>query len=373
MTNFDFITDRSLRLLLESDYEELNKCYEAQAWKSVQVLSGSIIEAMLIDYISSGQSKSLPPKDPLKMDLADSITFCRQEGALSERSSDLCSVIRSYRNLIHPGRIIRLAEEAPQKSSASVAKALIDIIVEELSKVRISTLGLSADQLVSKLSRDPKTITIMKHLVAEMHDSERSRFLLEVAPKYHIDLIESTDWDTTSEIKRLRLVVDFLKSASSPVIRRELSNKFVSIAKQGDGDYVTQYAEIFVDFTDIDHAPAPQQEMLQILLLGFIPNNHNECSLAQFNGIQTYINANNIQNWFDSIIKSCLSSNCDSEIKNKAKSHLGYVDSQIDDELSKCIDRRIKDWIRYFEKQENEEKLEIIKDLEQDLEITRIF
>lgn len=373
MTNFDFISDRALRLLLESDYEELNKCYEAQAWKSVQVLSGSIIEAMLIDYISSGQAKSSPPKDPLKMDLADSIAFCKQEGALSDRSADLCSVIRSYRNLIHPGRIIRLAEEAPEKSSATVAKSLIDIIVEELSKVRISTLGLSADQLVSKLSRDPKTITIMKHLVAEMHDSEKNRFLLEVAPRYHIELIETDDYDPTSEIMRLRLVVDFLKSTSSSAIRKELSNKFVSIAKQGDGDYVTQYAEIFVDFTDIEHAPSAQQEMLQIVLLGFIPNRHSDCSLAQLNGIHLYINTNNIEDWVDSIIKSCLSSKCDREVKNKAKSHLGYIDSRIDDNLSKKIDSRLSDWIKHFENHGNEEKLEIIIDIKQDLEITRIF
>ena len=120
MTNFDFITSKEFRESLESDYNEMRSCVEAQAWKSVQVLAGSIVESLLIDYLSSTPNANRSKKDPLKLDLSEAITICREEKVLSERASDLCSVVRSYRNLIHPGRMVRLEEPAPNMGSATV-------------------------------------------------------------------------------------------------------------------------------------------------------------------------------------------------------------------------------------------------------------
>lgn len=49
--NFDFISDDNFRNILQRDFEELNKCIEIKASKSVLILSGSIIEAILTDYL----------------------------------------------------------------------------------------------------------------------------------------------------------------------------------------------------------------------------------------------------------------------------------------------------------------------------------
>ena len=46
MPMFDFITEKDLRVSLEGDYAEMQKCVEASAWKSGQVLAGSIVEAL---------------------------------------------------------------------------------------------------------------------------------------------------------------------------------------------------------------------------------------------------------------------------------------------------------------------------------------
>jgi len=126
-TAFDFITVREFRESLERDYAEMRACFAAQAWKSVQVVAGSIIESLLVDYLSSTTAVGRPQKDPLRLDLAEAITLCRTEKAISDRTADLCSVIRSYRNLIHPGRAIRLAEPQPSEKSAQIAVSVVDL------------------------------------------------------------------------------------------------------------------------------------------------------------------------------------------------------------------------------------------------------
>lgn len=78
------------------------------------------------------------------MDLMEAIEICRQEKALTDRTADLCSVIRSYRNLIHPGRLIRPGEPAPDKDSATIAVTLVRIIAEELAATREKAVGLTA-------------------------------------------------------------------------------------------------------------------------------------------------------------------------------------------------------------------------------------
>jgi hypothetical protein len=97
MINFDFISGENFRISLENDYQELNKAMGIEAWKTVHVLAGSIVEAVLIDYlVAIGYQK----EDPLQMSLGKAITTCRQEGILSEKAEHISHAIRSYRNLI---------------------------------------------------------------------------------------------------------------------------------------------------------------------------------------------------------------------------------------------------------------------------------
>src|SRR5947207_15535878 len=122
MATFDFINGEDFRLSLESDYTELNSSMQSKAWKAVHVLAGSIIEAVLIDYLLTSEYQKKPSSAILKLSLADAISVCRQEGVISETTEHLSHVIRSYRNLIHPGRSVRLGEKA-NENGAKIAQA----------------------------------------------------------------------------------------------------------------------------------------------------------------------------------------------------------------------------------------------------------
>jgi hypothetical protein len=109
---FDFVTDEAFRAGLVSDYREMLNGLKSGSWKSVHVLAGSIIEAVLADYLMAEGHTTINGKDILKAELGPIITAARAEGILSERAESLSKVVKDYRNLIHAGRVVRLDEKA---------------------------------------------------------------------------------------------------------------------------------------------------------------------------------------------------------------------------------------------------------------------
>src|SRR5262249_20743103 len=150
-------------------------------WKSAQVLAGSIVEALLVDYIVA--SKIGGSKDPLRLDLGEAISICRAEGVLSQRTVDLSSVIRSYRNLIHPGPPVPLAEQPPTEDSAQIAISVVNLILEEIAGKRRSQFGLTAEQLLSKIERDPASLGILRHLSADATEQQKERLVVNCIPE----------------------------------------------------------------------------------------------------------------------------------------------------------------------------------------------
>jgi len=135
---FSFVTDTDLRRLLERDYQEIQRAYIAKCWKSVIVLSGGAIEAMLLARLQRHpnevkSAKSAPTKpDVTKWDLSDLINVCVDQKYIGQGAEKLSHPVREYRNLIHPGNEIRNklifgAEEA------KIALEVLHIVHRDLS------------------------------------------------------------------------------------------------------------------------------------------------------------------------------------------------------------------------------------------------
>ena len=135
MADFNFISIPELRKGLESDYRELRACVQAEAWKAVHVLAGSIVEAVLIDAPSGA---GVAESKLYSMELAPLIALAKEKGFLSDEAVDLSTVVRKYRNLIHPGRVKRL-EKSVDKSEAIVAAELVEIITKQVAKRKRET------------------------------------------------------------------------------------------------------------------------------------------------------------------------------------------------------------------------------------------
>src|SRR6266446_961512 len=111
---FTFVNSPELRKILERDYIEIQRAFIAQCWKSVIILSGGAIEAILMDFLlqnpSTAQASVKAPKgkpDISRWDFADLINVSVDLGLASNGVEKLSHSVRDYRNLIHPGNEIR--------------------------------------------------------------------------------------------------------------------------------------------------------------------------------------------------------------------------------------------------------------------------
>ena len=136
--DFSFVADPELRKVVERDYAEVQRAYIAKCWKSVIILSGGAIEAVLVDRLlqdtGSARSASKAPKesDIRKWDFADTINVCVELGLVSPSAERLSHSVRQYRNLVHPGNEIRnkLTFDAEE---ARIALEVLHIIHRDLS------------------------------------------------------------------------------------------------------------------------------------------------------------------------------------------------------------------------------------------------
>jgi hypothetical protein len=133
MLQFAFINDTNIRKIIERDYGEIQRAYISKCWKSVIILCGGAIEAILTDLLiyhdtEAKQAKSTPNKpDISQWDLSELIKVAVELKLVTEGVEKLSHSIREYRNLVHPGNEIRKklrfdAEEA--KISVEVLKIL---------------------------------------------------------------------------------------------------------------------------------------------------------------------------------------------------------------------------------------------------------
>jgi hypothetical protein len=136
---FSFITDKSLRDIIERDYSEIQRAYIASCWKSVIILSGGTIEAILTDLLKANEAaaktaKSAPKNDDItQWDLSQLIKVAVELGLVSTSIDKLSHSIREYRNLVHPGNELRnkLRFDAEE---ARIAIEVLNIVQRDLYK-----------------------------------------------------------------------------------------------------------------------------------------------------------------------------------------------------------------------------------------------
>lgn len=299
MDSFDFVTGNDFRAGLEADYRELKLAQEAGAWKSVHVMAGSIVEAVLVDFIASSEIPARRTIDPLALDLAGAIRICREEGILSERAATLSEVIRSYRNLIHPGRVIRLAEEV-DGSSAGVALALVEMITKEVGKARAETRGYTAEQLVSKMENDPSAAPIARHLLSEMSAGERERLLLQVIPARCLDPIR------TGESSGAPIALGALYRAtydtSPPELQKKATEEFVRVLREEPESVVAAFETTLFRAAELKHLSKAKQSMVKTHLLERLRTNRTEALLEATSGISPYLSQSEQQLVVDAIV-----------------------------------------------------------------------
>jgi hypothetical protein len=123
---FSFVADPRIRAIVERDYAELQELNPEANPKSVLILSGGIIEGLLIDaLVKSGEGE----KETFEKFLKQLIYPAKTKGIIAQDS--VGEWLRIFRNLVHPAKEIR--EGLPlTKDHARHARTSVDVIISEV-------------------------------------------------------------------------------------------------------------------------------------------------------------------------------------------------------------------------------------------------
>lgn len=235
---FYTVRDPRLRRVLESDYAELQLALKSQMSKASLVLAGGIVEAVLINYLLVIGYEH-PPKgiDPRSMQLGDLIAACEQEGALTAETATFCQVLREYRNLIHPGRSVRM-EVLADDSRVKVAEQLVERVlgqVDERARRRPEWAAEAALDAILNGDRGDGDAAA-RYRLRRLSPSEAERLVVEVLPeRFALELSAEPDihedpWIEFAELSRacfwvgMTMVSAPAKTEAARRLMRELEN-----------------------------------------------------------------------------------------------------------------------------------------------------
>jgi hypothetical protein len=349
--DFNFITEEQFRKSLISDYSELTRAQEAKLWKSVHVLAGSIIEALLIEYILVFKLPTVGTKDPLKMDLSEAVEVCEGAGVIHKGTASLCDVVREYRNLIHPGRIIRLDQDVTEES-ANIASNLVRLITREVAQKRKDKYGPTAGQIVKKLRADEHVSSVLRQLLAEANRHERLNLVDQSIPEAYAQ--EELFIPDETVLARLRLGFregfDLLGEAE----KTRVATKFAQLVRTDSTEKIQEYGDAFFKAEDIQFLSSADQE----LVIGHLLSRLDGAASASEGIFRTsvalgkFIGLRDMERFADTLIKLVLrqtQSSLDESIR-----FVFNVYDHVDSTKKSALEARLAVWLKRAESRKAE-------------------
>ena len=138
VTELLFISDIDLRDSIRMDIGTAEQTFRNGGWKASTILAGSAIEALLLwrlkqeDPVSLKNKAAIDPNQIDRMDLHHLIDASKKMGIIKTETVTLALLAKGFRNLIHPGRSIRLGEKC-NRGTAYTALAALEHVVNDLS------------------------------------------------------------------------------------------------------------------------------------------------------------------------------------------------------------------------------------------------
>jgi hypothetical protein len=146
-----FIVDSFQRETLRVDLSTVANSLANNEWKAATILSGSLIEALLLwaikqrttdvstsisGLVKSGAFKGRPAPDPADPDnwkLFQYILVARELKEIEPRTATIADEARDFRNLIHPGLTIRSGQTCT-RGTAYAAYGAVQLVIEDLTR-----------------------------------------------------------------------------------------------------------------------------------------------------------------------------------------------------------------------------------------------
>lgn len=114
---------RLIKRIVDDDLMEIQHCINIQAYKSAIILSGSVLEAVLMDWLSEINKINYLASDE-DLSLFDMIKELDRKGYFDKEVTDAAHNIRNQRNLVHPKKYLNSRTRLDKKS---IIKTISDL------------------------------------------------------------------------------------------------------------------------------------------------------------------------------------------------------------------------------------------------------
>lgn len=226
---FKFVNDETFQKILERDYEEVQKCLETKSSKSVLVLSGSIVEALLSDYFTENLPIGQKYVTILSTTLSALLDFAEEGGIITKSEKNLATVIKDYRNLIHPGREVRKSEQFDFET-AQLAFHILNLLIKKIQRKYIEKFTYSSEDILNSLNKDWNYNSIFSTVITKLNNGEKNNLInafIDIEynnkSKFHHFKGEFEFAENHSEIHDIKLLVSQLK----PILKKEAIKAFL--------------------------------------------------------------------------------------------------------------------------------------------------
>ncbi len=338
---FDFIADPKFKSLLIRDFHELQNCVKYESSKSVLILSGSIIEATLLEFFTHNLPSGTTESKLLKLNLSELIIEAESIGLISSKSKELSTVIKNYRNLIHPGREIRTKEEF-DFDTAIVSFSLVKMILKEIKENYIQKYGYRAEDIFNKIIVDTSTFSIYEKLLLKLNNHEKIR-LANMLVDYqleHYQEKQKTKYNRYINPLKSQIGIDNLTSFCKELLKQ---------VEKGKEYHILALFEIFGN--DLELLNTEEQELVMTYIYNIVnsisPWNdkiENSELMELFPFLGRYLGTSFLkQKFFDLLVKIVKYHN--SAEKNKwafVTAYRGMISNFSKDKVEKC-DEYIKE------------------------------
>ncbi len=140
-SELEFIEETDFRHSLRKDLSAISRALANSEWKAATVLAGSVLEALLLwkldkdrpQAMATNYAKLKKLRSMERWDLSDYIEAVVELQLIKERTANQARLAKDFRNLIHPGRSVRLGEIC-NRGTAFGAVAAVELVIEDLSR-----------------------------------------------------------------------------------------------------------------------------------------------------------------------------------------------------------------------------------------------
>jgi len=282
------------------------------------------------------------------MTLDEAITACKGSGVLSDKTAELSIVIRRYRNLIHPGRLLRLSESA-DVNSATVCEALVRMINGEVASSKRQTYGYTAEQIASKIERDSSSVAILTHLLKKTNERELERLLLEVLPERYLALEAESQFD--NNLSSIEKTFQLAFEAAPDCTKEKTAKRFVKILHEEDGERVLSYERVFFRANQLDYLQDEERKAVKLHLAAQLKDNPTKELFEASLGIGKFLEPSDVAPFVDAAVRPVLDptkkrwhSTCETYIRDL------YV--KLPAGPDQLVNERLESWVRFL-KQKN--------------------